>query len=292
MTTSKNNNLQGIGLMLLAMLLFQSMDALAKWLVNEDIPAIQVIAVRSWIMLSIILLVLGIRGKLSSLRTKRPAIHGLRGLLAFFAPFLYFTALKQLPLADATVIFFSATFILTAASALFFKEQVGVHRWSAVVVGFVGVVVAMNPQGGGNIMAYLMVLGSTTIYAIIFLIGKHLSSHDNVIALVFYINLGMGLISSAAMPWLWVPMPPEVVVNMVFMAMIALAAHYTLTMAFSRAEISAIAPFEYSALIWAGMLGYFIWQEIPTIHIWAGAVIIIGSGLYVLHRESMRHRQS
>lgn len=72
---------------------------------------------------------------------------------ARIAPFFYFTALKELPLADATVIFFSATFILTAASALFFKEQVGVHRRSAVVIGFVGVIVAMNPQGGGNLGA-------------------------------------------------------------------------------------------------------------------------------------------
>lgn len=133
-----NKNLQGIGLMLPAMLFFQAMDAMAKWLVKVDISALQVIAVRSRMMLAMILLVLGMRGKLSLLRTQEPTTHALRGLLAFFAPLFYFTALKDLPLADATVIFFSASFILTAASVLFFAERVGWHRWAEVVVRFVG----------------------------------------------------------------------------------------------------------------------------------------------------------
>ncbi len=291
MSTSKNKNLPGIFLMTLAMLLFQVMDAIAKWLVLDDIPAVQIVAIRSWIMLPMILIILVITGKLSQLRTRRPVLHGFRGLLTFFAPFLYFSALKDMPIADATVIFFSATFILTAASALVFKEQVGIHRWSAVVVGFAGVVIAMNPQGGGDISAYLLVMGSTTVYAISFILGKQLSAEDPVIMLVFAINLGMGVMASALLPWFWVSVSLEILGLMLAMTVIALFAHYAITSAFSMAEVSAITPFEYTALVWAAMLGYFLWAEVPSDHIWLGAAIIITSGLYVIHRESIRQRQ-
>jgi drug/metabolite transporter (DMT)-like permease len=201
----QSNNLLGIGLMMLAMLLFVIMDALAKWLVSAQMSAIQLIAIRSWIILPIILLVLAARGQIKDLTTRQPLQHMLRGCCGFLAPVAFFTSLKSLPLADATVIFFSSTFILTAASALFLKERVGLHRWSAVLVGFIGVVIAMDPRGGGDLQAYLLVLTAATIYAMIFVSGKHLSRNDSVISLVFSLHLGMGLMSTLALPWVWVP---------------------------------------------------------------------------------------
>ena len=185
MTRYKTNNMLGIGLMMLAMLLFEVMDAVAKWLVSADMSAIQVIAVRSWLITAMILMILAIRGELTELVPRKPLHHALRGCIGFFAPFAFFTSLKTLPLADATVVFFSSSFMLTVASALFLKETVGIHRWSAVVIGFGGVVIAMNPQGGGEFSSYLMVLTATVIYSMIFISGKLLSSRDSVISLVF-----------------------------------------------------------------------------------------------------------
>jgi len=230
----QSNNLLGIGLMMLAMLLFEVMDAIAKWLVSSEMSAIQVIAIRSWILLPLILLILAIKGGIAELATRKPGQHLLRGCFGFFAPFAFFSSLKSLPLADATVVFFSSTFILTAASALFLKERVGIHRWSAVAIGFGGVVIAMNPQGGGDVNAYLLVLASTTIYAMIFISGKYLSRRDSVISLVFTLQLGMGLMAT--------------------------------------------------------ILGYLLWRDIPSTEVWTGAAIIIACGLYVIHRESLRHR--
>lgn len=290
MPKAANRNLSGIGLMVLAMLLFQGMDAMAKWLVQEEMSAIQIIAIRSWMMLPMILFGLAVSGKLSSLKIQQPVVHVFRALLSFLAPYLYFTALKTVPIADASVIFFAATFILVAASALFFKEKVGVHRWSAVIVGFVGVLIAMNPQGGGDSSGYLMVLGATMVYAVIFLIGKHLSFTNSVIAMVFSVNLGMGIVATILLPWVWVPMATLTLVKLFVLTVIALIAHYSITAAFSRAEVSVIAPFEYSALVWAVALGYVFWQEIPGLHVFIGAAIIVTSGLYVIHRETLRHR--
>jgi drug/metabolite transporter (DMT)-like permease len=286
----QSNNLLGIGLMMLAMLLFEVMDAIAKWLVSSEMSAIQVIAIRSWILLPSILLILALRGEIRELATRKPMQHLLRGCLGFFAPFAFFSSLKSLPLADATVVFFSSTFILTAASALFLKERVGIHRWSAVAIGFVGVVIAMDPRGGGDVNAYLLVLAATTIYAMIFISGKLLSSHDSVISMVFTLHLGMGLMASIALPWVWVSISWIEFGQLCLLSAIALVAHYLFAAAFARAEVSALAPFEYTALVWATIIGYLLWQDIPSAEVWTGAAVIIACGLYVIHRESLRQQ--
>ena len=286
----QSNNLLGIGLMMLAMLLFEVMDAVVKWLVSSDMSAIQVIAIRSWILLPSILIVLAARGEITELATRKPVQHLLRGCLGFFAPFAFFTSLKTLPLADATVVFFSSTFILTAASALFLKERVGIHRWSAVVIGFGGVVIAMDPGGGGNLVAYLLVLIAATMYSMIFVSGRFLSKHDSITSMVFSLHLGMGLVATVALPWVWVSISWVELGQIGLVSLIALVAHYLFTAAFARAEVSALAPFEYTALVWAAIIGYLVWQDIPTTRVWIGAAIIICCGLYVIHRESLRHR--
>jgi drug/metabolite transporter (DMT)-like permease len=276
--------------MILAMLLFVIMDALAKWLVSSQMSAIQLIAIRSWIILPLILLLLAARGGLKDLATRHPLQHMLRGCGGFFAPLAFFTSLKSLPLADATVIFFSSTFILTAASAIFLKERVGLHRWTAVLIGFVGVVIAMDPGGGGDLQSYLLVLAAAMIYSMIFVSGKHLSHKDSVITLVFSLHLGMGLMATLALPWVWIPVSLAEVGQLSLLTVIALFAHYLFTAAFARADVSALAPFEYTSLLWATAIGYLVWQDIPTRQVWIGASIIIACGLYVVHRESLRQR--
>jgi drug/metabolite transporter (DMT)-like permease len=286
----KNNNLLGIGLMLLAMLLFEVMDAVAKLLVSSEMSAIQVIAVRSWFIVAMIPPILMLRGELSELATQKPWHHLLRGMIGIVAPFSFFSALETLPLADATVVFFSGAFILTAASALLLKERVGIHRWSAVAIGFGGVVIAMNPQGGGPLGSYLLVLCAATVYSLIFITGRQLSRRDSVISLVFSLHLGMGVVATAALPWVWVPFDIATLVQLFLMALIALVAHYVFAAAFARAEVSVLAPFEYTALLWAVLIGYAVWRDIPTLEVWLGAAVIIGCGLYVIHRESLRRK--
>lgn len=228
MTNKGNSNLAGIGFMVSGMFTLVLMDAVAKWLVEANISPVQVLAIRSWIIVSVILLVLFLRKDLAALKTSRPIAHGVRGALGFAAPLCFFLALKKLPLADATVVFYASTFILTALSALVFKERVGIHRWGAVITGFAGVLIAVNPTGDGELSAYLLLL-----------------------------------------------------------AFFALCGHYLLTTAFSKAQISAVAPFEYTSLVWATLVGYLFWLDIPSLQVWIGAAIIIASGLYVIHRESM-----
>ena len=287
MTDKGNSNLAGIGFMVIGMFTLVLMDAVAKWLVEANISPVQVLAIRSWIIVSVILLVLFLRKDLTALKTRRPIAHGVRGTLGFAAPLCFFLALKKLPLADATVVFYASTFILTALSALVFKERVGIHRWGAVITGFAGVLIAVNPTGDGELSAYLLVLCSAFVYSLLLLTGKRLTEQDSIISLVFSFNLMIGVVSTALLPLVWIPVSWTIVSILLLLAFFALCGHYLLTTAFSKAQISAVAPFEYTSLVWATLVGYLFWLDIPSLQVWFGAAIIIASGLYVIHRESM-----
>jgi drug/metabolite transporter (DMT)-like permease len=134
------------------------------------------------------------------------------------------------------------------------------------------------------------VLAAAVFYSIAFISGKYLSTRDSVISVVFTLQIGMGIVATSALPWVWVPVDWSIMGELLLMAAIALVAHFLFASAFARADVSALAPFEYTALLWATIIGYVVWLDIPTAEVWAGAVIIIGCGLYVIHRESLRHR--
>ena len=263
------------------------MDAVAKWLVEADISPVQVLAIRSWIIVSTILLVLFVRKQLDVLKTRRPIAHGIRGALGFAAPLCFFPALKRLPLADATVVFYASTFILTAMSSLVFKEHVGIHRWGAVVTGFAGVVIAVDPAGDGEVSTYLLVLCSALVYSLLLLTGKRLTERDSITSLVFSFNLMIGIVATVLLPLVWIPVSWTIVSILCLLAFFALCGHYLLTIAFSKAQISAVAPFEYTSLVWATLVGYLFWLDIPSLRVWIGAAVIVASGVYVIHRESL-----
>ena len=148
MLYTRRGNLTGILFMLLGMLGMGLTDATAKWLVSTDYPIIQVIAIRGWFISLMLVTWVLVTRQISALKTSRPWGHSLRFLICFFAPLLMFRALRDMPLADVTVIVFGSTFMTTALSVFFFKEKVGIHRWSAVVLGMVGVVIALRPGTG------------------------------------------------------------------------------------------------------------------------------------------------
>jgi len=158
-----------------------------------------------------------------------------------------------------------------------------------VITGFAGVLIAVNPQGVSELSAYLLVLCALFVYALLLLSGKRLAEQDSIISLVFSFNLMLGIISTLLLPLVWIPISGSIVGLLVLLSLLAICGHYALTTVVSRAEISAVAPFEYTSLIWATLLGYLVWLEVPSMQVWFGAAIIISSGLYVLYRESL-HR--
>jgi len=286
-----NINVQGIVLILLGVLLLTVMDAVVKVLLDDGLSVLQILAVRSWFVVPAMAVWAWRVSSGNILRTKRPALHFLRVVLGFFAPFLFFSSLSTLPLADATVIFFGATFIMTALSVPLLKEYVGPHRWAAVVVGFLGVVVAANPSGDFFQSGAVLAMLSSLSYALFMLITRWMGPGEGAFKQVLYFHAWVGVVASAFVYADFKSMTVGDLGLVVLVSVIAVLGQLCLTRGFSIAPVGVVAPFEYSAMVWASLMGYWLWGDIPGNATIIGAGVIVASGLYLLHRETRLKRQ-
>ena len=277
--------------MVLAIALLSTMDATVKWLVTNQVEVMQILAVRSVIIVLAMALIYQLRGQANAILPTRPVAQMARGLFGFIAPFSFFLGLKYVPLTDAVVVFFSSIFVVSLLSMIFLGERVGPHRWASIVIGYIGVVIVAQPQGGGQLFGYALVLLSSTSYAALFVSGRYLSRTESTPSLVVSYNLGVGILAFICLPWFWVPLNLEQIAMILLATVLAGCGHFAMTSAFARGEASFIAPFEYTALIWAVMFDLIIWRHLPGSSTLLGAAIIIGSGLYVAYREQLTTRK-
>lgn len=280
--------MHGIVYMVAAIGLLSTMDALAKWLIMDGVTVMQILALRSLVIIPLLLLVYASRGQLSGLKPRRTDWHFYRGAIGFMAPLCFFLGIRHIPLTDAVTVSFSSIFIITLLSMLFLGEQVGLHRWASILAGFIGVVVIAGFQGGGELSGYLLVLAGSTAYATLFVSGRYLTATESVASLVLSYNLCVGVISLVLMPWFWQPLSAMHYTLILILALLAVSGQYLSTLAFSVAQASLIAPFEYTAVLWALGFDMLVWQTLPSMATTVGALIIIGSGLYLVHRERIR----
>ncbi len=287
----ENRNLLGVGYIVAGVGFLASMDSVAKVLVGADYSVMQILAIRGWIIVFAMALVLPRVGGVSALKTTQPLKHLVRLVVGFAAPYFFFSSLGKLGLADATVIFFGgATFLMTALSVPLFAEKVSPHRWGAVIVGFVGVLIAAQPTDGVFKVEALYAMASGASYAMLVLATRWLGPEEGTFRPVFFYNLGLAVISSIALPFVFQTMSGNDIMTITFMAALAVAGHFFLTKAFQTAPVGLLAPFEYTALVWAALLGYFIWSDTPSNNVLIGAGIIISCGLYIVHRETLAAR--
>ena len=277
--------------MVLAIALLSTMDATVKWLVTNHVEVMQILAVRSVIIVLAMALIYQLRGQAKAILPTRPVAQMARGLFGFIAPFSFFLGLKYIPLTDAVVVFFSSIFVVSLLSMVFLGERVGPHRWASIVIGYIGVVIVAQPQGGGQFFGYALVLLSSTTYAALFVSGRYLSRTESTPSLVVSYNLGVGILAFICLPWFWVPLNLEQFAVILLATVLAGCGHFAMTSAFAQGEASFIAPFEYTALIWAVMFDLIIWRHLPGSATLFGAAIIIGSGLYVAYREQLATRK-
>ena len=276
----------GIALMLAGIAGFAVMDATIKWL-TADYSVAQVVALRSWFGLPLLCLFALYGGGVKSLKTRRPLVHLGRYLLVLALSFGFFWALSQMKLVDAIAITFAAPIFITALSVPLLKEAVGLHRWVAIGVGFCGVLAMLRPGMGVFQWAALVVLGSVVVYALLMITTRAFKSTESTASLMLYPQLGMSLTGIVLAPFFWVTP------SLVDFGLFALAGIFgsvgvmCVTHAFRLGPVAVISPFEYSALIWATLLGYFLWGELPDAITLVGAAIVISSGLYIIYRETI-----
>ncbi len=276
---------RAILLVFLSVALLTLQDAAIKWL-SERYPVMQILFIRSIIMLPAVILLAAWTGQLRRLRTRRYGAHLLRVVLNFLAFVTYFLALRWMPLADALAIVFSAPVFIVLFSALILKETVGPWRWSAVGLGFAGVLVMVQPGMAGIDWPVVLALLASVFYALWMLTTRTMAEEESSISMLFYATLFFVLVGALWAPFDWVP--PTVVDLLVLfaVALVAMAGLLLLIYGYRMAPASVLAPLDYTSMVWAVLLGYVIWNELPGPMVWTGTVLVVAAGLLIVQREA------
>ena len=278
------NVMVGISLAVLAGFLFVTSDSIVK-LACEDMPVVMVVWGRFAAHLALMLILFPGKRILPLFRVRNPKMVVGRGVLLMICTGLFFTAISHIGLAEANSIMFVAPFFVVALSIPILGEKVGIRRWSAVVVGFLGILIILRPGFQEVHWAYVLILGVAFFYALFTIITRTLSFTETATSMWFYTALIGTILSSAAV---WIDWQTPTLRQWIMLAAIGTiggGSHYVVIQAYRRAAASLLAPFQYVQIIWATAYGFFLFQHFPDIWTLFGAAVIILSGLYVWLRE-------
>ena len=272
-----------IGLVCVSSFTFAVMFAGVKYLDGRYSP-LQVLLLRYGIGF-LVSLPLVLRAGRRAWVTDRPVAHGIRALYGLISTVLIFYAVTQLPLATVTALSFSMPLFLTMLSMPLLGERVGWRRATATAVGFAGVIVVVNPGGELNWIAVLALV-SALFYALAVTAVRQLSTSEPAVCIYVYYSLANVVVCAIAMPWLWIPPTTVDWLVFLFIGSLGAGAQYCFLVAYRSAPASIIAPFDYSQILFALLIGYLVWSELPTAQSFIGGTIIVGSGIYIWWRES------
>ena len=276
-------NQLGFLYMFMSICAFSLMDVIVKW--SVDYPIGQVLFFRGFFGIIFYFFIIP-RERLNDFyKTKRPGLHALRcgsGLIALVAIFI---ALRELPLATVVSISFAAPIFTTIFSIFFLSEKVGIFRWLAVIIGFLGILIITEPG--------ITELNIFYIFPIIFCLGlsyvaitiRQLSTTEPVWLISFYFSLSITFLSFLSIPQGWIMPSMNDFILLSFIGIFGGVANLWLSQSYKYSEVSLVTPLKYLALVFAIFFGYFIWQEIPTVKTLLGAFLVIISTLIILRRE-------
>lgn len=275
----------GILWMVLAMTCFICNDALVKTVLAR-VPSAQMIVVRGVMAIALITFVAWRMGALVGVSQLFRGWVGLRAVGEGVGTFLYLAALYHLPLANATAIYMSSPLFIAVLARLFLGERVDTRRWIAIAMGFSGVLMVIQPQADGfNLYAWLCLL-STLVYA-----GRDLLTRKipvGVPSVVVTLATAAVVVGMAVVVLLfegWTPMIWSDVGLLALAAVCLSSAYYSIIASVRSGEVSVVAPFRYVGLLWAVVLGYLVWGDVPNPLAWAGIALLIAAGLYMIHQQ-------
>ena len=264
------------------------MDAVAKHIVSGELHIMQILFVRSAIIVAGMLSVYRLRSTSTNLKPAKWGLQIIRGLIGSIAPIAFFSALRYLPLTDATVIAYTSVFFTTILSAIALRERVGVWRWSAILIGYAGVLLAIPPAGDGAWYGYLLVLIASLAYSTLAISGKWLTRTESTASLVIVYNLCVAAVTLFWLPTVWQPLSLQQIAPLALFGFMAVVGQFMLVEAYRRLDGSLVAPLEYTSLVWAIALDMLIWKDVPGFRVLLGAFVIIAASLFVIHREHLR----
>ena len=284
-----SDNLKGATILVFAALLFSLSMALIK-MVGERLPIVQLLFLRQMGMLVLLIPALATNFR-ATVTTQRPGLQALRVSLALVAMFGGFTAVVHMPLADATAIGFAKSFFVTLFAIVILKEQVGVFRLLAVLVGFIGVAIMLKP-GESEIDVYgFYALAGAAAAGLVMVIIRLLSRTETSNSILCFQVVGVGLVTVVPSIVWWVPPTPFEWVLVLALSIASFFAQKANIFAYKHGEASLLASLDYVRLLFATALGYFLFQQLPEKSTWIGAGIIILAAIFTVYREAKRKQQ-
>lgn len=281
--------LRGIGLMVLAVSLFSLLDATAKWM-GGSMRSVEVAWLRYATSVAVLCIILGVWRDLSPFRTTRPGQQFVRGLAMLGSSVFNFWALQYLQLAEANAIMFAGPLLTTALAGPVLGEAVGIRRWAAVVVGFLGVLVVLRPGLGAMHAAFALVFAAMSCGVVYTLMTRRMHRTET--------SGNMLMLSALVGAVVLAPVAPGAVAALegwgyllaVMLGVFGALGHYALVVAHRIANASTLAPFAYAQMPMMILLGYLLFDQLPDLWVLVGTAIIGASGLYILHRERVRRQ--
>ena len=306
--STQNNNPKGIVFILIAMMVFSVQDGIMKHIYNF-VSLYEIYLIRTVVSFVLILLFLIITKKPIVFKSQYPLLTFTRVILFFFGFSSFYVSLTVLPLGTATALFFVTPFLITIFAHFFLKEEIGLRRWSAVVVGFIGVYVTLNPDFSNfNYLSLLPIL-CALCYSLSMIIIKKTSDKDSVytqtftfyigaiiISIIFYLIIGDGQYNVSDHPASqfifreWFVDFNSNILLMTATGVTATLAFLFLFTAYSIASPAVVSPFEYSILFWSPLVGWLYFDEIPSLNTVIGILIIVSSGVYIFMREKAQNQ--
>lgn len=276
----------GITWISVSILVAVCMDTVSKYLA-QTYPVTQVVWARYVFQAILVLVVLAPRLTALS-RTGRMGMQLLRSGILLLASLFFVLGLREVPLADASAILFLAPLIVTLLSVPLLGEKVGLRRWMAVLIGLAGALAIVRPGAGVFQTAALFPVLTAVLYAFYMLSTRHLSRTDSALTTLIYTASVGAIVMTVAVPFVWQPPDPGAWILMVLLGSLGGLCHFAIILAFQAAPAPVVAPFEYSRLIWATLLGFVVFRDLPDSWTVFGAILIVGSGAYVYSRERNR----
>ena len=304
----KNNNTKGIILILAAMLIFAVQDSLMKY-IYSSVALYEVYFFRTIVSFTLIIIYLKILKKPIVFKTHYPLLTFCRVILFFFGFSSFYISLTIMPLATATALFFVTPFLITIFAKFILKDQIGPRRWIAVIVGFIGVYIILNPNFDDFDYFSLSPILCAFCYALSMIIIKKTSKKDSVyqqmfqfyigamiISIIFYFFIGDGrydTIDNPAAQFIfreWFSNLEFSLIYMIILGFTAAAAFLLIFSAYRIASPAVVSPFEYSILVWSTLSGWIFFNEVPKINTLIGMCLIVGGGIYIFIREKAQEQ--
>lgn len=275
--------MRGVSMMCLSTIAFSVMH-LAVRIASAELHAFQIAFFRNLFGLAFLLPLL-VGSGFSQLRTKRLGLHALRGVVNIVAMFLFFSALATTPLATVTALGFTAPIFASVLSVVVLGEVFQIRRWAAIGLGFAGVLIILRPGVAGVETGALMVIASAVLWSVALILVKILSRTESSVAIVAWMGIFLSALSVGPALWVWRDPSLWAWGWLVFIGLSGSVAQVTLSQSLKETDPTAVMPFDFLKLIWAALLAFWYFGEVPDELTLVGAAVIFGSGLYVAHRE-------